>query len=177
MKRISWLVAVLGVMLLASSAQAQDTAAPRNMLTQGSKSLSFSVPGGGNPYAAGAAGLWYMLTNEMNLGLNVGLGIDRAGGGTSFSLLLAPALRYYLMTDGVVAPFFFGQTNFLIANPAGPGDTNFEWGIAGGLGAEWFPVRQFSISGQVGLGVDIVREGDEPGIGTFTSQLAANIYW
>lgn len=179
MKRISWLVAGLSIMVVAASAQAQDTAAPKNLLTQGAKSLSFAIPGGNNPYASGAAGFWYMMTNEINLGINVGLGFDRVNAGTGtdtqVDFLLAPALRYYLMTDGVVAPFVHGQANFRLVDDS---DFGAEFGLAGGVGAEWFPVRQFSIAGQVGLGVDVVRKGEaEPRIGTFTSQLSAQLYW
>ncbi|MBC7793077.1 MAG: hypothetical protein H7Z43_05175 [Clostridia bacterium] len=179
MKRIGLLVTVLSVTVLASSARAQDTTSP-NLLVAGAKSLSFAIPGGNNGYASGAAGLWYMITDQVNLGFNVGLGLDRQNAGTgtetTWDILLAPAMRYYLKTDGVVAPFIHGQANFRINHQ--PDNTGEELGVAGGVGAEWFPVRQFSIAGQVGLGVDVVRQNNsEPAIGTFTSQLSAQLYW
>lgn len=184
----------LCVGLLSSNAMAQD--APRNALRAGSQSLAFGVPGGGNPYASGTFGYWYMVTPKMNLGINVGLSIDPQlghdmsnGDETTevlWDFLLAPTLKFYGNTNGNVVPFGFGQLNLRLHNQwkSGPGtDTeggDATFGIAGGMGVEWFVVTRFSISGQVGVGIDIVRAGDQNkpfALGTFTSGLAANIYF
>jgi hypothetical protein len=180
MKRIGLVVACMIATLTTSAARAQDTSSA-NALVAGAKSLSFAVPAGGNRYASGAAGIWYMLSDDMNLGVNVGLGIDRTDTGTdtntAWDILLAPALRYY-MAKGVVNPYFLGQVNLRFHDDGGA-DNDPELGIAGGIGAEWFPVRNFSIGGEAGVGIDIIRSGaGEPiRLGTFTSALVANIYW
>ena len=181
MKRIGLVVACMIATMTASAARAQESSAGgANALVAGAKSLSFAVPGGGNRYANGAAGIWYMISDDMNLGINVGLGIDRTdtGGGTNtdWDVLLAPAIRYY-MAKGVVNPYFLGQVNLRFHDTGGDNDP--ELGIAGGIGAEWFPVRNFSIGGEAGVGIDIIRAGNgEPvRLGTFQSALVANIYW
>lgn len=188
MKKSLLLLALFAMTTFAfsSSAFAQGVEAPNNALKAGQHSLSFSVPGGGNPYAGGAFGYWMMLTPNVNLGLNVGLGLNPTEGLNddgeetthyNWDLLLAPTLKYYPVTRGSVAMFYFGQLNFGISSTGG--ETNDPgFGVAGGLGVEWFPVTRFSISGQAGLGIDIVRPNQEPfGVGTFTSSLAANIYF
>ncbi|MFB6262063.1 MAG: hypothetical protein ABEL76_00370, partial [Bradymonadaceae bacterium] len=141
---------------------------------------------------------------------------------TKFDILLAPTVHYYVSPDGPVTPYFFGQLNFRkmfdgndkttgsIKKSIDKDDKFFnpneqlQMGIAGGFGIEWFPVKNFSINGHVGLGVDILRQasvssglkGDESkyvdqddppsgpfkrgkglAIGTFTSSLSANFYF
>lgn len=147
----------------------------KNSLYDGASSLSFAVPNGGNGYASGAAGYWMMFGN-LNVGFNVGLALDTGGADTAWDILLAPAVRSYWSTDGEVAPFWYGQLNLRLADN-GATDTQ-ELGIAGGLGVEWFVVENFSISGQVGLGIDILRPDplDPLALGTFTSALTAQIY-
>jgi len=183
MKRIGLVVACMIATMTASAASAQEgsNASGSNALVAGAKSLSFLVPSGGNRYADGAAGIWYMVTDDINFGINVGLGIDRTDTGadtnTSWDILLAPAMKYY-MAKGVVNPYFLGQLN-LRFHDDGANNNDPELGIAGGIGAEWFPVRNFSIGGEAGVGIDIIRSGNgEPvKLGTFQSALVANIYW
>src|SRR5262249_2399616 len=109
MKRIGLVVACMIATMTASAARAQESASGANALVAGAKSLSFRVPNGGNRYADGAAGIWYMMTDDINLGINVGLGIDRTDTGadtnTAWDILLAPAIKYY-MAKGVVNPYF-----------------------------------------------------------------------
>lgn len=148
-----------------------------NSLTDGANSLSFGIPNGGNGYASGTAGYWMMVGPDMNLGLNIGLALDTGGEETVYDLLLAPVLKMYMHTDGVVAPYWYGQLNFQI-NDNGV-DSDNALSLAGGLGVEWFITQVFSVAGQVGVGVDIIRAGDvDPfSLGTFTSGLTAQIYF
>ncbi len=172
MKKGSFAV-VLSVLFSAAVAQAGTD----NGLKEGGTSLSFGVPSGGNGYAAGTAGYWMLLAPNMNVGFNVGLAIDTGGNDPVWDILLAPAVRFYTATDGNVLPFFHGQANFRIFDP-GSGTEDPEFGVAGGLGLEWFATKNFSIAGQVGLGIDVLRPGgaDPVKIGTFTSGLTAQIY-
>lgn len=180
MKRLGLVIALMVVTGVASRASAQEGASS-NSLVAGAKSLSFELPSGGNGYADGAAGIWYMMTDNINLGVNIGLGIDREDSGndttTTWDVLLAPAMRYYLSTTGVVAPYIHGQANLRFFDDGG--DDHVELGLAAGIGVEWFPVRNFSVGGQTGLGIDLVRSGTgEPvKVATFTSALTAQIYW
>ena len=191
----------------ASSTQADEA----NALSSGTSSLAFTVPAGGNPYANGTAGYWYMLTDSINLGINLGLGIEstktiqnfdtdneESTQTTGFDLLLAPAIRYYLMNESSVAPYILGQINFHKFfdgdndTSADPTEENFnselqpELALVGGFGLEWFPVERFSIGGHIGLGIDILRQNQLNGttltknglrVGTFTSALTANLYF
>ncbi|MEL6547581.1 MAG: hypothetical protein AAFQ82_23360 [Myxococcota bacterium] len=169
-------------LLLPAAAMAQEApqqTAPRNGangLGDGRHSLSFSIPNGGNGFAGGAAGYWIMFGN-LNVGFNVGLALDTGGDDTAYDILLAPTLRSYISSGGKVVPFWFGQVNLRLADN-GAADTQ-ELGVAGGIGVEWFPVPQFSVSGQVGLGVDIIRPDplDPIALGTFTSALTAQMYF
>lgn len=154
-------------------------------LAAGTHSLSFGVPGGGNPYAPGTLGYWFMLAPQVNLGLNLGFALDRVGGPndettTSWDLLVAPAVKFYTSRLTTVAPYYFAQVNLRLNDDGiDATDEDLELGVALGLGAEWFPVPNFSIGGHVGLGVDILRAGNgEPvALGTFTSGLSAQIYF
>ncbi len=187
-KNVVALLVVMFVALLGSPAFAQDAVradqAP-TALAAGKHSLSFGVPGGGNPYAAGAFGYWMMLTPEINFGINVGFGLDRREAGpddtiTSWDLLLAPTLKYYTSRRSSVAPYYFAQLNLRLHDTGVDNvDHDPELGLAGGLGVEWFPVPAFSIGGHAGLGIDILRSGaGEPiAVGTFTSGLSAQIYF
>ncbi len=176
-------------MLLSSSvALAQDdfgTAPPPpvassaggdNSIQTGVWSLSFQVPGGGNRTAPGAAGIWYVLSPSLNLGANLGLGMDTGGEETAWDILLAPEIRYYLTTSGSVLPFVSGVLKFQMFDP-GAGDSDTAVGLGGGIGVEWFITRAFSLAGHTGLGVDLVRPGDGIGIGTLTSALSVQMYF
>lgn len=157
---------------------------------EGAISISLSLPDGGNPYADGTAGAWYMLQDNINLGINLGLGIEsqntitgyqteqqerQTNKRTGFDLLLAPALRYYLTNDSSIAPYAFGQMNFhkyfdgdsdTSADPtddAYNSDLQPELALIGGFGIEWFPVKRFSIGGHVGMGFDLLRQNERSG--------------
>lgn len=167
--------------LLAFDASAQETmsspaASGGNSLGAGQWSLSMSIPAGGNPYAAGAFGLWYGLGPEMNLGINVGLGIDTAPEEDVFNLLLAPALKYYFAPGSEITPFFIGQLNLGVTTV---GDDAIDFGLLAGFGAEWFVTPIFSVAGYTGIGLDILRpnETDPFRLGTFTSGFSAQLYF
>lgn len=186
----SMLLALMFAMMFASPAYAQmggesGGAAP-NALMAGAQSLQFAFPAGGNPYAPGTLGYWFMLTPNLNFGLNAGFALDRNAGEdggdtiTNWDLLLAPALKFYPMTDYVVAPYLFLQGNVRIfSDGIDETEEDTEFSAALGLGVEWFPVMNFSVGGHTGLGVDIVRAdpGEPIAIGTFTSGLIASIYF
>mgnify|MGYP003572168704 CR=1 FL=1 len=164
----------------ASTASAQDDMAMStsggsgdNSIANGAQSFSFSVPGGGNGYADGAAGVWMMLSDNMNLGLNVGLGFANKPD-TTYNILLAPAVRMYSSTDGNVLPYIHGQANLLLPDPG-----DLQLSAEGGLGVEWFVTKSFSLAGHAAVGLNLLQQGGSDAgisIGTFQSVLTANIY-
>ncbi len=136
-------------------------------------SLSLNVPAGGNPAGGGTAGLWMMMSPQLNVGFNVGLAFDSEND-PGHDILLAPALRYYFAQTSPVAPFYYGTARIRIVDQD---EDDIQVGIAGGLGAEWFVTDVFSIAGWTGLGIDLVRPGDGIAVGTLTSGISAQIYW
>jgi hypothetical protein len=193
------------MLLFAPTAMAQDGEAARNALRSGQSALSFATPSGGNPIVPGTLGYHYMLADNMRLGVHLGLNMqattvevgDEEESATALGLTLAPQLNYYTSTQGTVAPYFFGLLNLGIFSDGidettgDPDDDENAFNpqeqptlnIAAGMGAEWFPVTRFSISGQVGLNIAALQqdqsetEKNDFGLNLFTSSLAANIYF
>lgn len=188
-------------LLMSATAVAQDGDGD-NALSAGQSALSFTAPFGGNPYVPGALGYHYMMADNMRLGINLDASLsNRDVGGdeteTDWDVGIAPQLNYYTNPESTVSPFFFGLANFGRSDVGGDGDTRLN--LAGGFGAEWFPVTRFSISGQVGLNLRLLGEEDRTTITTinigddndldfgdedenfgfelFTSSLAATIYF
>lgn len=175
------MLVALALCFFSSTAFAQGTSP--NRLDESVFSLSFSVPGGGNPYSGGAFGLWYMVSSPLNLGVNLGFAVDSVDVGgesqTAVDFLLAPAVKYYMNTNSQVAPFLLGQFNMRIGSDGVDGsDSEVEVGLLVGFGIEWFPVRNFSIGGHTGLGFDFVRPDPQGfAMGTLHSGLSAQFYW
>lgn len=169
-----------GMTLMAVLAVAPTLAHAESGVLANKKSLSFGIPSGGNGYASGAAGLWMMVTPDINLGMNVGLSFGNKPE-TSYDVLVAPAIRYYVSKEGSVLPYFAGQLNLRIYDDGVDGnDDDPELSVAGGPGVEWFVTDAFSISGWVGAGLNILqRGGSDAGIrfGTLTSGLTAQLYY
>lgn len=172
MTRVIPMLALAFAVTYAAPADAKKMPRPKS----GDSSLSFAVPSGGNSTVAGAAGLWYMVSDDANLGMNVGLGLNFADNASAYDILLAPQLRYYLSKKGRVSPFVLGQVNVRLFEN-GAGDFDGQFGLAGGLGGEIWLLEELSLAGHIGLGIDIAQGANtDPALGTFTSGLSANIY-
>jgi len=223
-KLIVSFVAAFAVVLAGSAVFAQDGGGgdKRNAVIPGEKTITFGLPSGTNPYAAGTAGMGYVVTENIVVGLNLGLSLDAqtakevetSDGGstldgkskvddewnatlgtdqksrTSFDLLVAPNMKYYMNTDGTALPYVFGQLNFQkffdgdqTTTPSLKNDIEQEGSdavdqrnynpqeqiglsIIGGFGVDWFPVPRFSVGGHVGLGIDVIRPNNEPFMST-----------
>jgi hypothetical protein len=162
----------VGALALAPSVSRAD---PVERPEAGDLSLSFGVPSGGNDYAAGAAGLWWMASDSLNLGFNLGLGVN-FDQDNAVDVLLAPALRYYFLKADRVSPFLLGQMNLRIFENGPDADLNF--GLLTGLGAEVWLISELSLAGYVGMGFDLYQgEGGSASIGTLTSGLTLNLYF
>lgn len=72
------LVAAFALVFVGSTAFAQGDGAgdKRNAVIPGQKTLTFALPTGSNPYASGAAGMGYVVTENIVVGLNLGLSFD-----------------------------------------------------------------------------------------------------
>ncbi len=155
----------------------------------GQRSISFGLPGnlGHNTF-----GFWTMHSEKLNLGLNLGLNlVSNSTDGTTTSkvsnISIGPALRYYAGSLGPVVPFLHGQADIRYGKTDQPDRSSKGFGLASGLGAEWFPTRNISISGTTGLGfsanwVSTSQGGttiktSNTGIGTFTSALTIQLYF
>lgn len=164
-------VAVAGASL---SAEAQEAPASKERPSVGDFSLSLGLPGGGNADLEGGAGLWWLLSDVVNLGLVAGLRVE-FDGDDAYAFSLAPTARFYLSTRSRVSPFIHAR--LALRAFEGPGnDAEFGMGLEGGLGAELWVLPELSLSGHVGLGVEAATN-DDGAFATFTSGLAANFYF
>jgi hypothetical protein len=155
-------------------------------LTVGARSLSFSL-GASN---MATFGLWQMKSESMNVGWEVGLGLNLSsdetdpefGTGTEssttpFAISVGPSFRRYIDMGYPVVPFVqtgvaarYAHLRDRTAPTDDPDDEEVDSsnaaGLAGtfGLGLEWFQVERFSVSAYTGLGVNALYEwGDAPG--------------
>jgi hypothetical protein len=174
--RLAQMLVLTLVVAGASRAQAQDDTAPASH--GGPYSLSLSLPAGGNPYLpaafAPAAGIWYLLKPNINIGFNAALMLDPQTGGTNWAFGLAPSLRYYLAHIGSVSPYAAGQVNLLFKKGVDP-----ELDLLAGFGVEYFVTGPLSVTAQTGLLLGLVRPAPSNPIliQTFTSNIAANVYF
>ena len=149
-------------------------------LSAGTWGLSMGVLGN-NPYANNTANISYFATGQFNIGLSLGLRIEEANdelsnytpgvGGGNWSLALAPMIRYYIPRGHRVVPYVFAKANFAMSDLP-PLDQYF--GLEGGFGAEFFPYDYFSVSGYIGLNINMI---EDLGFGLFTSAMMANFYF
>ena len=179
-----WLFVPALALSLVLAASTSASATDLNRLDEsGVMSLSLGIPAGGNPYAPGALGVWYMVSSPINLGINFGMRIDSRDEGeesvTATNFLIAPAVKYYININSRVAPYILGQLNLGFANEGGE-DSETETTVSTilGLGIEWFPVAQMSIGGYTGLAINLVRPDPQGfGMNTLTSGLTAQFYF
>lgn len=149
-------------------------------LSAGTWGLSLGVLGN-NPYAGNTANISYFFSNQLNIGLSAGLriedgtdalsGVGAGTGGGDYGIVLAPMLRYYFPRGHRVTPYVFGKVNLAFSEDP-PLEQYF--GLEGGFGAEFFAYDYFSISGAIGMNINIA---DEFGLGLFTSAMMANFYF
>lgn len=137
-------VVVLGAGICCTSGAAAQLPQP------GARSLQVGVGG------SGSIGVWRMHSPRTNLGLNVGLSVDRSGPReakeTGESVSLEPAFKRYASPLGRVSPFLFGGVLASYAHQRGPG---WSWnglgaGVEGAVGVDWFPVHDVSLGGYLG---------------------------
>ena len=189
--------------LLALTGGVPDAAAAQEpaveTLVPGRRSVTFRALSGTNSF-----GIWHMRDERTNLGLLVDVAIDydkaSADGDdndlTDFSLLVGvgPEVRRYADISGRVAPYGFLGARLGLGwewRHDEPFDDESGWmaslGGSVGLGAEFFPIRSFSLNVQTGVGSTIAyrpiqQPGPDPSIfhfdvGTFTTSIGGAIYF
>jgi hypothetical protein len=196
---------------LAQDAPPADTAASPTGLRKGRWSLSFAAPGYTGSGERVELGVWEMVGPRTNLGLTLEVNVtgydresqDGSGGAAdqtdaSTSLALGLNARQYVHTRHSVAPFVqgrvFGRGSYARRENSGYEETSrgFGAGVEAAFGAEWFPVRQFSVAGYTGGRMSVSRseqtltdpEDKEQSADyhyatfqTFTSALSVQIYF
>ena len=103
-------------------------------------------------------GFWARASDRTDLGLDLGVNGLLRGETTHLSVMATPAIKRYLTSTGPLAPYlYFGvplnYTRQDNDNVGAPDDVQHGFGVGGraAFGLEWFPVRQVSIGGHVGL--------------------------
>lgn len=190
---VAFAFVVFAMVATASStavAEDDDVAEADTAIESGSHALSFSFPTGGAGWGipgarqAGDDGFfdfdrglaevasfssiayWIGIADAVRLGIVGALYTDEDYG----ALGLAPSIKYYLATDQSVTPYLYGSLGFWAGDDVHPG-------LGAGLGVEYFPVRQVSVGGRVGLTVDTFGPDDTMRIWTGTSGLDVNFYF
>ena len=125
------------------------------------------------------AGIFYLYTPDINLGVNLGM----AGSDGQFAVQIAPVIKNYLASTGAVRPFVLGELNYFSRDEFQEGsDTNnsgvFERvTLIGAFGAEWWITREFSIAAYTGVGFNFIRPENQVGFTTFSSGVTGQIYF
>lgn len=179
---------------------------PVHSLVPGAHALSFTLLDG----EAGELGYWRVHSPRTSLGLFVRLELERAEVETdapnddvrsetnSFALSVGPQVRRYLRPAARVTPFLYGSAELGYERERRTTETTVEefetradaffGSLRAGVGLEWFPVPEVSVSGQTGLRLraehgtaesDLVDREDRTwivGLDSFTSALSLNVY-
>ena len=159
---------------------------------RGARSLQLS-PGGSS-----RVGVWKMVSERTNLGVDVGVALGRGGSDdadvedrTSWSLAVAPSLKRYAEPVGPFAPYLFASVPLGVQRQAfGDSGVQSGWSIGGALaaGLDWFPARGVSLGAHAGLAASHNLFGFDadggPGVdaesdrfATFGSGLSLHIYF
>lgn len=178
----------LGLALPPGSAHAQDES---RSPPPGSYGISFNLPESGGA----GFGLRRMLSETTNAGIDVLIDFDwsdfdRTGPAlpdedprTTFRLHVRPNLRLYRRLTEEVLPFLLVGIGAAYTNSP---DDNWAWGAAAelGIGVEWFPASDVSVSGSTGLRGDFTYRSNSGGntvqqvhLGAFRSTLSLNVYF
>ena len=150
---------------------------------EGSVGLSLGLPAGGGP----TIGASYNLSDRSSLRMDFGLEIASAGSGGAtqtrqnsevlFGFSIDAGYRMYLWNAGSLHAFV--QPGLFFSKRAQPGDFGALSTLAavGTIGAEYFVVDQFSVSGATGLSLALSNEFQDVRFSTGTTALYANFYW
>lgn len=176
-----------------ATAGAQESAV--ETLVEGRRSIQLGGISGG-----ASLGFWKMRDDRTNVGwiLNGSIGFRRSARegsntvtNTDLSLGFGPEIRRYTSIAGRVAPYGFvgGRLGFAWERTDVEVDSNSSWmamlDARVGVGAEFFPVPNLSLGGQMGVsGMIGYRPFDDPDgstfqarVGTFGASIMAAIYY
>jgi len=195
-------VLLLLSLILATPAAAQQLDPPINSLVPGARSLAFGRLGEGTS----AIEYWRMRSAHTNQGLIVAFSTgysrstladaasQRQSSGGAVSVSAGPAVRRYASVTERVNPFFYGHAlvGYGYSTSQVPPDRRdhrhaFLGSVSTGVGLEWFPVPQISLSGQAGVRISTqldrveyerhTSENLSVGFSTFGAALMLNLYW
>ena len=140
-------------------------------------------------------GLWRMLAERTNFGVEAGAALQRQEIGddgdvaTGLNLTMAPSLKRYGAPAGAFATYLFGSLP-LGFHRHGFGDhgdrTELVLGARAGAGLDWFPARSVSVGAHAGIEAFRASrstsgtpdsEGSTSRVGTFGSGLSLHLYF
>jgi hypothetical protein len=165
----------------AATTMAQAPEGP--MLGAGTMALSFSLPTSGVP----TVGFQYFIVPNGALDVALGLGFifNRPGGGTTADVSAGIGYRAYLGRTGNLVPFVEPMVGFSRMEATTPlGNALVNVMVAGGFGVEYFFTNQFTIGGEIALGLNVATTGGGSvanqafvTLNTNTSNLFASFKW
>lgn len=171
---MTFLITLVSVCLISTMAYAEDVEIDRPTgLEAGAHVLSFGLPAGGSNWGGNigipmisipTANYFHNFDPQFQFGGGVGFGYA-----DDLAFDLSPTAKFFLSTTERTVPYVYGNVDLTY-----DGD-DFDLGIGAGLGAEFFPVPEFSIGGRAGI--TLVEAAEPADIITFVSGLDANFYF
>ena len=189
---IAWIAACL-LLLSPVWGSAQESA---NVPEPGSYGFSFDLPSGGGT----GFGIRRMMSPSSNLGVSIVVGYRKDDSErpaepdetrTSWSIGLRPDLRLYRRNARSVLPFLSleAEVGYNKQTADEFEASGFKLGMGVGVGAEWFPLEEMSISGSTGVNIayrrrttaaDILEQSLTDSalvVGLFQSALQLSLYF
>jgi hypothetical protein len=144
-------------------------------LSKGRWGFGFGFPGGGSPVGAGYIGARYFVAEKKSLGVHVLFGNDTAAKSNAFGL--AGKFNGYVAQADRLNLFWFAQLSLgRNGGEANKDKDDVLLGMGGGFGLEYVLLRDLSVSGEGGLSLNTLPDG-ENAIALGTSSLALNFYF
>jgi hypothetical protein len=144
-------------------------------LSEGRYGFSFGFPDGNSPMGAGYVGARYFTAPNTAVGAYLLLGSDSAAETSSFGL--AGKYMSYVAQRDRLHLYGFGQLSLgKNGGAANKGKDDTLFGLAGGLGLEFVLLKDFTVSGEAGLGFNTLPDGKNA-YATGTGKLAVNFYY
>ncbi len=137
--------------------------------------FSFGFPDGSSPFGAGFVGARYFTEADTAVGAYLLLGNDSAAKTNAIGLA-GKYSRYFAQRDRLSLLWFGQLTLGQNGGSANKGKDDFLFGFGGGLGVEFALLKNFSISGEGGIGYNTLPDS-ESALATGTGKLAVNFYY
>jgi hypothetical protein len=192
--RFLWGLSAFLVLTTASLARAEE--GESRAIQKGRYSLAFSLPDGGGSQL----GVWKMVSERSNLGVNLGIDHSRqtstsgpdslrqGRSGQFWTFSIEPSLERYLFLERDVSPYLFAalQGSYGWTEGFFPKSYTRSATLSLGLGADWTPLESISIGAATGIrwresmrsesAPDAPKLGDSE-FGTVSTSLTLHLYF